>query len=332
MATVVVGVVFGITGSARQGVPRTPDGKPDLQGIWDYATITPIERPASVKDLVMSEAEAMRLEKGAADRVDRLARPSNPNRGAPPAGGLVSARTGETGVGGYNNFYIDSGSVVAKIDGTFRTSLIIDPADGRIPALTAEALERTLARAAARKGREFDHPEYRPQAERCLLSFGPTTPLLPNYFYNNNIQIVQTPDHVMILLEMVHDVRIVRMNGAHPPKHIRRWMGDSIGRWEGDTLVVDTTNFAPQQMFRGQSADSLHVIERFRRVDAETMVMRFTIDDAATYTRAWTGEVPFRASRELIYEYACHEGNYALENILRGERKRDQERSTKKPH
>ncbi|MGQ0735035.1 MAG: hypothetical protein ACT4QD_15435 [Acidobacteriota bacterium] len=345
VATVVVGVVCGITASARQGIPRMPDGKPDLQGTWDYATITPIERPESAKGLVMSEAEARRLERGVADRVDRLAQPSDPNRGAPPVGGLVSVRTGETGVGGYNNFYIDSGRVVARVDGTYRTSLIIDPADGRLPPLTAEARARAMARAAARKGREFDHPEYRPQAERCLLSFGTTTPLLPNYFYNNNIQIVQTPDHVMIVLEMVHDVRIVRMKGdastgsasaramsraEHPPAGVRFWMGDSIGWWEGDTLVVDTTNFAPQQMVRGQSAEHLHVVERFRRVDAETMVMRFTVDDPATYTRPWTGEVPFRASGERIYEYACHEGNYALENILRGERRRDEARAAAK--
>ncbi len=329
---VTVGVVLGVTGSAEQAIPRTPDGRPDLQGLWEYATITPLERPQSATDLVMSEAGARALEKGVADRVERLARPSDPNRGAPPVGGLVSARTGEPGVGGYNNFYIDSGSVVAKIDGTYRTSLIIDPPDGRIPALTAEARQRAVARAAARKGREFDHPELRPLAERCLLSFGSTTPLLPNYFYNNNIQIVQTPDHVMIVAEMVHDVRIIRMNAEHLPKHIRQWMGDSVGRWEGDTLVVDTTNFHPQQIFRGQPSDNLHVIERFRRADAHTIVSRFTIDDPSTYTRPWTGEVPFRASQEQIYEYACHEGNYALENILRGERRRDQAReAARKP-
>ena len=332
VAMVAVGVVLGMTGSAQQAIPRTPDGRPDLQGIWDYATITPLERPASVTDLAMSEAAARALEKAAADRVERGARPSDPNRGAPPVGGLVSARTGETGVGGYNNIYIDSGDLVARIDGVYRTSLIVDPPDGRVPALTPEARQRSMARAAARKGREFDHPEFRPVGERCIVSFGSTSPLLPNYFYNNHVQIVQTPDHVLILTEMVHDARIVRLNAEHLPPHVRPWLGDSVGRWEGDTLVVDTTNFPPQHLFRGQSAERLHVIERFRRVDAHTIVLRFTIDDPTTYTRPWTGEVPLRASTEAIYEYACHEGNYALDNILRGERSRDRAReAAKKP-
>ncbi len=331
VAILSIGMVLGANG-AEQTIPRTPDGKPDLQGVWDYATITPLERPASARELVMSDAAARVLEKGAADRVERGARPSDPNRSAPPVGGLVSARTGETGVGGYNNIYIDSGDVVAKIDGQYRTSLIIDPADGRVPALTPEGRKRAMARAAERKGHEFDHPEFRPQAERCLVSFGPPTPVLPNYFYNNHIQIVQTPDHVAILMEMVHDARVIRMNAAHAPPHVRPWMGDSVGRWEGDTLVVDTTNFPPQQMFRGQSAEHLHVIERFRRVDADTIVLRFTIDDPATYSKPWTGEVPFRATQEPIYEYACHEGNYALENILRGERARDREAARKPQH
>jgi hypothetical protein len=331
VAVVAVGVVLGVTGSAQQAIPRTPDGRPDLQGIWDYATITPLERPATVTDLAMSEAAATALEKGVADRIERLARPSDPNRGAPPAGGLVSARTGETGVGGYNNFYIDSGDVVAKIDGVYRTSLIVDPADGRVPALTPEARKRSMTRAAERKGREFDHPEFRPVGERCVISFGSTSPLLPNYFYNNHVQIVQTSDHVVILTEMVHDARMVRLNAEHLPTHVRPWLGDSIGRWEGDTLVVDTTNFPAHHLFRGQSAEHLHVIERFRRVDASTIVLRFTIDDPTTYTRPWTGEVPLRASSEAIYEYACHEGNYALENILRGERSRDQRDAAKRP-
>lgn len=330
--TVATMVVLGVTASAQQAVPRTPDGRPDLQGIWDYATVTPLERPASVKDLAMSEAAAAAVEKGVADRIERLARPSDPNRAAPPVGGQLSARTGETGVGGYNNFYIDSGDLVAKIDGVYRTSLVVDPPDGRVPALTPEARRRSTARAAARSGREFDHPELRPVGERCIISFGSTSPLLPNYFYNNHVQIVQTAEHVMILTEMVHDARIVRLNAEHLPKHVRPWLGDSVGRWEGDTLVVDTTNFPAHHMFRGQSAENLHVIERFRRVDATTIVLRFTIDDPATYTRPWTGEVPLRASGEAIYEYACHEANYALENILRGERSKDQEReAAKKP-
>jgi hypothetical protein len=171
----------------------------------------------------------------------------------------------------------------------------------------------------------------RPLAERCLLSFGPTTPMIPNYFYNNNYQIVQTPDHVMILMEMVHDARIVRIGGKHLPSHIRPWMGDSIGHWEGDTLVIDTTNFPLQQPFRG-AAENLHVIERLTRVGPDSILYKFTVEDPTTFTRPWGGEIPFRASSEPIYEYACHEGNYALGNILRGERQREREAAAKKEH
>ena len=203
--------------------------------------------------------------KSTVDRRDERNQPSDPNRPAPPKGGDGS--TGAAGnVGGYNNFWLDPGERVARVDGMPRSSLVIDPPNGRVPALTDEARARGQQRMKMMAGRgQYDHPEFRPLAERCLLSFGPTTPLIPNYFYNNNVQIVQTPDHVMILMEMVHDARIVRIGGTHVPKHIRPWMGDSIGRWEGDTLVVETTNFPPQQQFRGAS-ENLKVTERFRRV------------------------------------------------------------------
>ncbi|MFA5909539.1 MAG: hypothetical protein WC815_12235 [Vicinamibacterales bacterium] len=308
---------------------RTADGKPDLTGTWSNATITPLERPQGVSNLVLSAEEAARMEKTTADRVERLNQDSDPNRTAPPQGGDGS--TGAAGnVGGYNNFWLDPGERVAVVDGQFRSSLIIDPPDGRAPAPTPEARARNQARMKMMEGRgQYDHPEFRPLAERCLLSFGPTTPLIPNYFYNNNIQIVQTPDHVMILMEMVHDARMVRIGGTHVPTHIRPWMGDSIGHWEGDTLVVDTTNFPLQQPFRG-SAENLHVIERFRRVDATTINYRFTVDDPTTFARPFTGEIPFRATDELIYEYACHEGNYALANVLSGARNEEKRQGTKK--
>lgn len=307
---------------------RAPDGKPDLQGIWTNATITPLERPQNVKDLVLTEEQAARMERAVVERRERLNEPSDPNRAAPPQGGDGS--TGAAGnVGGYNNFWLDPGERVAVVDGQRRSSLIIDPPDGRIPALIAEARARQGARMKMMAGRgQYDHPEFRPLAERCLLSFGPTTPLIPNYFYNNNLQIVQTPDHVMILMEMVHDARVVRIGGTHLPKHIRPWMGDSVGRWEGDTLVVDTTNFPPQQNFRG-SSENLHVVERFRRVDATTINYRFTVDDPTTFAAPFTGEIPFRAMDELIYEYACHEGNYALSNVLSGARNEEKRLGTK---
>jgi hypothetical protein len=154
--------------------------------------------------------------------------------------------------------------------------------------------------------------------------------MLPNYFYNNNYRIVQTPEHVMILVEMVHDARIIRIGpnaGEHPPKHIRPWMGDSIGRWEGETLVVETTNFHPLQVFRGAS-ENLKVIERFTRTDEDTILYRFTIDDPTTFTKQWSGEVPMRATPEPIYEYACHEGNYAMSNVLSGERAQEKLRAS----
>jgi hypothetical protein len=310
-------------------MPRTADGRPDLQGTWSNATITPLERPQGVGNLVLSRAEAAALEKATADRVERLNQDSDPNRPAPPQGGDGS--TGAAGnVGGYNNFWLDPGERVAVVDGQFRSSLIIDPPDGRVPATTPEARARTQARLKEMAGRgQYDHPEFRPLAERCLLSFGPTTPLIPNYFYNNNLQIVQTPDHVMILMEMVHDARIVRIGGTHLPAHIRPWMGDSIGHWEGDTLVVETTNFPLQQPFRG-AAENLKVTERFRRVDAGTINYRFTVEDPTTFTRPFTGEIPFRATDELIYEYACHEGNYALSNVLSGARNEEKRLGTKK--
>ena len=176
----------------------------------------------------------------------------------------------------------------------------------------------------------YDDPERRPLGERCLLGFASTSgpPVLPNYFYNNLHQIVQTPDSVLILTEMVHDARIVRMNVEHAPKTIRKWMGDSIGRWEGDTLVVDTTNFTDKTRFRGSTRD-LHIVERFSRVDAGTLLYRFTVEDPNTWERPWTGEYTWPATDELMYEYACHEGNYALGNILRGARLKEADEAKK---
>ncbi len=318
------------SGAKPSTMPRTADGKPDLQGNWSNATLTPLER-AEGTPLVMSKEEVAKREKGFSERVERLAEASDPNRPAPPKGGDGSV--GAAGnVGGYNNFWIDPGDRIAIVNGEYRASLIIDPPNGRIPAQTPEARERAQLRLAAMKGRgQYDHPEFRPLAERCLMSFGSNAgpPMLPNYFYNNNYQIVQTKDHMMILVEMVHDVRVIRLGGERLPKHIRPWMGDSIGRWEGDTLVVETTNFHPSQQFRGAS-ENLKVTERFTRADADTINYKFTIEDPTTFTGPWTGEVPFRRSDELIYEYACHEGNYALSNVLSGERNREKREAEKK--
>jgi hypothetical protein len=324
-------------GTTPYSPPRTPDGRPDLQGTYDLATLTPLERPVGLK-AVLTEEEAAKLEKSVAARLEQGDRPIKGDRAAPPKGGDGSV--GPAGnVGGYNTFWLDPGSSYTIVNGERRTSLIVDPPDGKVPAMTptgkqrvATLLARPTSDATERNdpGLEpsgsYDDPERRPLGERCLLGFGSTSgpPVLPNYFYNNLHQIVQTPDAVMILTEMVHDARIVRMNAQHLPKTIRKWMGDSVGRWEGDTLVVDTTNFTDKTRFRG-SSENLHVIERFTRVDARTLLYRFTIDDPSTWEKPWTGEYVWPATDEHIYEYACHEANYALENILRGARLREKE-------
>jgi hypothetical protein len=320
---------------------RLPDGHPDLEGTYDLATLTPLERPAGTK-AVLTPEEAAKLEKGAAALRDKANEAIKGDRTAPPKGGDGS--TGPAGgVGGYNNFWLDPGSRYTVVDGQIRASIVVDPPDGRVPTMIPAARKRVLALLArptsdALESRDvgleppgsYDDPERRPLGERCLLGFASTSgpPALPDYFYNNLHQIVQTPDSVMILTEMVHDARIVRMNAQHLPKSIRRWMGDSVGRWEGGTLVVDTTNFNDQTRFRG-STENLHVVERFSRIDAKTLLYRFTIEDPDTWDRPWTGEYAWPATSEPIYEYACHEANYALEDILRGARVREAEAAEK---
>jgi hypothetical protein len=331
---VVVALLFLTPAHARQtSLPRLPDGHPDLQGTYDIASMTPLER-APGTPLVMTKEEAARFEKERADRVQRLALPSNGDRSAPPVGGDGS--TGAAGnVGGYNNFWVDNGTEYYTIDGQKRMSVIVDPPDGRVPPLTAQARQRAAGRAARPTSdaqendpgfegpTAYDDMERRPLGERCLLGFGSTSgpPALP-VLYNNLHQIVQTKDTVLILNEMVHDARVVRMNAPHLPPAIRKWMGDSVGRWEGDTLVVDTTNFTDKTRFRG-SSEQLHVVERFSRIDAKTLRYRFTIEDPSTWERPWSGEEAWPATKDLMYEYGCHEGNYALGNILRGARLRE---------
>jgi hypothetical protein len=318
--------------------PRMADGHPDLQGTYDLATMTPMERRPGT-NLVLTKEEALKLETANAAQREKLDQPIQADRTAPPKGGDGSV--GAAGnVGGYNSGWLDPGSTYTVVNGEKRSSLIVDPPDGRVPALAAGASQRG-ARLQARPTSDaqenndpgleraagaYDDPERRPLGERCLLGFASTSgpPALPDYFYNNLHQIVQTPDSVMILTEMVHDARIVRMNAQHLPKNIRQWLGDSVGHWEGDTLVVDTTNFTDKTRFRGSTAD-LHVVERFTRVDDKTLLYRFTIEDPATWVKPWTGEYTWPATNAHIYEYACHEANYALKNILKGARLREKE-------
>jgi hypothetical protein len=318
--------------SGAQAIPRMPDGRPDLQGMWTNVTITRLERPAEFgQKLVVSDAEARVLEREYLKNNDKDRRDGGSRADVERA---------------YNAFFWDSGTELARVNGQKRTSLIVDPPDGKIPALTPEAAKRIPGPrpswGSAIVGPDdpenappsglYENPEERPLAERCLLAFGSSSgpPMLP-IAYNNHYQIVQTPTHLMILVEMVHDVRMIPIDGR-PHGTMRRWLGDSVGRWEGDTLVVDTINFKPQVSFRG-SSQNLHVIERFTRVDANTMLYKFTIDDPTTWTKQWSGEIPLRATDERLYEYACHEANYGLEGVLRGARaqeKREEETSSTK--
>ena len=279
------------------------DRRPDLDGVWNYATLTPLERPGQYADKpVLTDEEAEVFEREALQRNDADRRP--------PAGSDADVALA------YNNAWYDRGS---KVVGTRRTSIITDPSDGRIPALTTEGQRRAALRADVRRQHgPADGPEDRSLAERCLL-FGAGPPMLPGP-YNNNVQIVQTRDFVIIANEMIHDARIVPLNGApHLPASVRRWQGDPRGHWDGDALVVDTTNFSDRTNVRG-SDEQLHLVERFRRVDANTLMYEFTVDDPTAFTKSWSGAIPMTRSSEPIYEYACHEANYAMGGILRGAR------------
>jgi hypothetical protein len=338
--------------SASSALHRTPDGHPDLQGTYDLSMMTPLERlPGDPPFLTKAQADS--LQKSEAERRAKDNQPSPTDLPPPPVGGDKSVpksffeileQAGGGAVGGYNRFWLHQGSSYTVVDGQIRTSIVVDPPDGRVPPYNAAARKRLAAGRStptsdAREGQDptaeppgaFDNPEQRPLGERCLLGFGSTSgpPALPDYFYNDLHQIVQTPDSIMILSEMVHDARIVRMNAQHLPKNIRRWMGDSVGHWEGDTLVVDTTNFNDKTRFRG-STENLHVVERFTRVGDRTLLYRFTVEDPETWDRPWTGEYTWPETGKPIYEYACHEGNYALGDILRGARRDEAQEAASK--
>ena len=301
-------------------MPRTPDGKPDLQGIWTNATQTPMERPAEfgTKGFLNAE-EAAAQEAQWRARIENANAPSDPNR-APPEDGNADA--------GYNNFWVDRGTNVIEINGEYRTSIVVDPPNGQIPVLEGRPNNSLVSQLRRMPGVEpFDGPELRPLGERCLLSFGSSSgpPMLP-VMYNTNYQIVQTPDYVMILVEMVHDARIIRLDADHHEMDLQQWMGDSVGYWDGDTLVVETLNFNRFQSYRN-SGPRLKVTERFELVGPDKIRYSFTMDDPDTFSRPWTGEVAMnrRPAGDRIYEYACHEGNYAFPGILGGARRLEHE-------
>jgi hypothetical protein len=288
---------------------RPPSGPspqpPNLEGTWTFSTLTPLERPAEFADKpALTPEEAAAYER-------RLMEQNNRDR--------RNASSAEADLGGaYNEFWWERGTHLATVRGRKLTSLIVDPADGRIPALTPEGQQRAAARAADRRDHPADGPEHRSLGERCLM-FNAGPPMLSGP-YNNYVHILQFADHVVILNEMIHDARIVPLDGRpHAPASIRRWQGDSRGRWEGNTLVVETTNFTDKTNFRGAD-ERLHLIERFTRVDDTTLLYEFTVDNPAAFTRPWSAVLPMTKTSDRVLEYACHEGNYALEGILRGAR------------
>jgi len=301
VATLIPPTTAAQVATSSESPPRTPWGVPDLQGIWNNATTTPLQRPAELAGQEFFTHEEV------ADRDARVGDARNTDR---------SPRAGDPGT--YNEFWWERGRTVANN----RTSLIVDPADGRLPSLTPEGQRRADLRARTRRARgPYDSFEDRPLAERCLIYRG--VPAFPTG-YNNNYHIVQTPGYVAILQEHIHSVRLIPLDGRpHVTPGVRQWLGDSRARWEGETLVVETTNFNDHALirgFNGDLGDALHVVEQFTRVDADRIDYRFSVTDTATWTRPWSGSLPLTRLQGLMYEYACHEGNYALGNVLAGAR------------
>jgi len=304
----------------RSTVPRAADGHPDLQGIWTNATITPFERPAALagKEFLTPE-EAAAFEKQVARAGEAADRPESRRQGDP---------------GSYNQAWMDRGTHVVK---TRRTSMVVDPPDGRIPPLTPEAKAIYDKFHAGMNDSPADNPEDRLLTERCILFGGAGPPMLPEP-YNNNYEIVQTPDSVLILAELNHETRIIPVDGRpHLPQNIRQWTGDSRGHWEGDTLVVESSNFKFNQRSRfgvaymnGMSDQNLRVTERFTRTDPDTIMYRATVSDPTVYTKPWTVELSMAKRTDSLFEYACHEGNYGMLGILGGARAAEKAAAGKK--
>ena len=308
--------------SPAWSVERTPDGHPDFQGVWANNTVTPLERPKQWEGKThLTDAEIAKLQASAA-RIHENDGDAQFGDGLIQAilNGLDKPISYDPGTGNYNQFWI-----VERDWHDRRTALITDPPDGRIPPMTPEGQKRRASEIEFRKTHAFEDPEVFPLGERCV-NFG-----IPRVqaAYNSYIRIVQSPGYVMIMSEMAHDARIIPLDGrAHLDARVRPWNGDSRGRWEGDTLVVDTTNFSPKSDFRG-SHDGLHLTERFTRVGPDVLDYEFTVNDPSMWTRPWTAMIPLKLKNELIYEYACHEGNEAIPNMLRGHRFEEREAARK---
>ena len=315
-------ISFWLTGQSvlSQGYepPRTESGKPDLQGYWTNASITTMQRSRELADfgLTIPFDEVARLTNNNHQNV-RQATDDNQVQGQLPDGtDLARGR-------GYNAFWVDPGTQFGNVRGEYRSSWITFPDDGRIPYSEQGNQQR---RAAYEKFSGYGGPEGAPLAERCLIGFGSTSgPPMNSVLYNNMYQIVQTEDYVMILVEMVHDARVIPVNGDHRPKAIEQWMGDSIAWWDGDTLVVETVNLHPQQKARMMASlsDQGRIIEKFTRYSDQQIFYEFEVIDPVFYTESWGGEISFNSTDTKLYEYACHEGNYGLQGILGGYRRQE---------
>lgn len=295
--------------------PRMPHGDPDLQGIWSMATLTPFERPKGLG------AKEFYTEQEFAELMTRVRQGD-----VPEEGDLGAAREQ---VLRYDLSLYGFDVTKARFASNRRTSLIVGP-EGVVPPMLPEAIKRNADRAAQNKGHEFDSHENRPLQERCILMGQERIPMLPGVNENNLLQIVQAPGSVAMLHETNHHTRVIPTDGRpHIPQHIRQWQGDSVGRWEGNTLVVDTTNFTDRTAnFRGSSA-KLHLVERFTRVADDALIYQFTVEDPATWARPWTVEIPMIKTQGPVYEWACHEGNTMIVNILRGARVAEEEAAQK---
>ena len=297
--------------------PMTEWGVPDFQGVWKHATIMPFERPRELGEKrAYTEAEALKLEVAVQQTFDAANEPLNPNRSAPDVAESLPP------LGNYDLFWREDAKFIPTIDGEFRTSAITDPANGRMPERVAGFNERMSERRARQPGRS-DGPEGRGLGERCLLNGNFSSPVMRPSIYNSHLQFSQSPGYVSITTEMSHDTRIIKIADQHNPaaKTQRKWMGDSIGRWEGDTLIVETRYFNNWQSMRGAPAENLTLIESFRRDSHNKMIYGFTVDDPSVFTAQFSGEYPLSRINERIYEYACHEGNYGMVGILAGARR-----------
>jgi hypothetical protein len=303
-----------VSAVAQTDPPRTAWGQPDLHGVWDFRTITPLQRPERLSDQeFLTAEEAANLDQAAYDRNTRL---YNQDAERTTVGENVDRRGEGQAPGSYNQFWIDSGT---KTVGTRRTSLIIDPPNGRMPSTTPDGQRRAEASREYRREHPADSYVDFSAGVRCILGFNAGPPFAPSA-YNNNMQLFQTQDHVVIMTEMVNTSRVIPIDGGpHLPETVRQWSGDSRGHWEGDTLVIETTNFDAKRRWRN-TTESMHLIERLTRVDAETLLYEFTVTDPETWTSSWTAAVPMPLNPEPMFEFACHEGNYSMPVMLGGTR------------